>query len=311
MPRFDTPDGAAADLPRGVPVRRVGGHLVTTVFDLLMAQYGVARPGLPGQWATGYDDASSPYTPAWQEAITGVPAATAARIGREFAANAEESKGRSMIVMGAGTNHWFHSDTIYRAFPHPHQPDRLPGRQRRRLGPLRRPGEGPPDHRLHPDRQRAGLEPAAAQHDPDRVLVPAHRPVPLRPVRRRHALRDHRQGPARREVHRRRHRPERPHGLDAVLSDLRPQPARPQRGRGRRRQTGRGVRRRAAQVRRRSTSPARTPTPRATTRGSSRSGAPTCSAPPARATSTSSSTCWAPTPRSGRPRHPKDSAPST
>ena len=30
--------------------------------------------------------------------------------------NAEESAGRSMIVMGAGTNHWFHSDTIYRAF---------------------------------------------------------------------------------------------------------------------------------------------------------------------------------------------------
>ena len=116
MPRFDTPDGAAADVPRGVPVRRVNGHLVTTVFDLLLAQYGVRRPGLPGEWAAGYDDAESPYTPAWQEAITGVPAATAARIGREFAANAEESQGRSMIVMGAGTNHWFHSDTIYRAF---------------------------------------------------------------------------------------------------------------------------------------------------------------------------------------------------
>ena len=40
----------------------------------------------------------------------------AARIAREFAANAEESGGRSMIIMGAGTNHWFHSDTIYRAF---------------------------------------------------------------------------------------------------------------------------------------------------------------------------------------------------
>ncbi|HEY3503591.1 MAG TPA: molybdopterin-dependent oxidoreductase, partial [Actinocatenispora sp.] len=35
---------------------------------------------------------------------------------REFAANAEVSRGRSMIVMGAGTNHYFHSDTIYRAF---------------------------------------------------------------------------------------------------------------------------------------------------------------------------------------------------
>ena len=116
LPRFDEPGGAAAVLERGVPVRRVNGHLVTTVFDLMLAQYGVARDGLPGTWPTGYDDADEPCTPAWQERITGVPAAAAARVGREFAANAEESQGRSMIVMGAGTNHWFHSDTIYRAF---------------------------------------------------------------------------------------------------------------------------------------------------------------------------------------------------
>ncbi|NTW41852.1 MAG: nitrate reductase subunit alpha, partial [Cellulomonadaceae bacterium] len=116
MPRFDTLDGAAATIVRGVPVRTVGGHLVTTVFDLLLAQYGVGRPGLPGTWPTGYDDPSQPCTPAWQEQLTGVPAAKAERIGREFAANAEESRGRSMILMGAGTNHWFHSDVIYRAF---------------------------------------------------------------------------------------------------------------------------------------------------------------------------------------------------
>jgi len=116
LPRFDTPDGAPGELPRGVPVRRVGGRLVTTVFDLLLAQYGVGREGLPGEWPTSYDDATAPYTPAWQEGITGVPASAAARVGREFAENAEESRGRSMIVMGAGTNHWFHSDTIYRAF---------------------------------------------------------------------------------------------------------------------------------------------------------------------------------------------------
>jgi nitrate reductase alpha subunit len=116
LTRFDVPDGAAAPLLRGVPVRRVAGRLVTTVFDLLLAQYGVARAGLPGRWPTGYDDAAEPCTPAWQEQFTGVPADKAARIGREFAANAEESRGRSMIIMGAGTNHWFHSDTIYRAF---------------------------------------------------------------------------------------------------------------------------------------------------------------------------------------------------
>ncbi|MFB4320419.1 nitrate reductase subunit alpha [Actinomadura sp. 21ATH] len=116
LARFDAADGSPGLLRRGVPVRRVAGHLVTTVYDLMLAQYGVRREGLPGTWPSGYDDASEPYTPAWQEAFTGVPAQAAERIGREFAANAEESGGRSMIVMGAGTNHWFHSDTIYRAF---------------------------------------------------------------------------------------------------------------------------------------------------------------------------------------------------
>ena len=116
LARFDLADSDPGTLVRGVPVRRIGEHLVTTVFDLMLAQYGVGRDGLPGTWPSGYDDADEPYTPAWQEAITGVPAKAAERIGREFAANAEESRGRSMIIMGAGTNHWFHSDTIYRAF---------------------------------------------------------------------------------------------------------------------------------------------------------------------------------------------------
>ncbi|MCZ4124958.1 nitrate reductase subunit alpha [Streptomyces sp. H39-S7] len=116
LTRFDSADGGAARLSRGVPVREVAGHLVTTVYDLLLAQYGVVRDGLPGVWPTGYDDPEEPYTPAWQAAITGVAGETAARIAREFATNAEESKGRSMIIMGAGTNHWFHSDTIYRSF---------------------------------------------------------------------------------------------------------------------------------------------------------------------------------------------------
>jgi nitrate reductase alpha subunit len=116
LPRFDHPADGDGVLERGVPVRRIAGRWVTTVFDLLLAQYGVARDRLPGRWPAGYDDASEPATPAWQEPLTSVPAAVAARIAREFAANAEQSGGRSMIIMGAGTNHWFHSDTIYRAF---------------------------------------------------------------------------------------------------------------------------------------------------------------------------------------------------
>src|SRR5690606_40427182 len=57
---------------------------------LLLAEYGVGREGLPGQWARGYDDAEALYTPAWQETITGVPGQAAARIAREFAQNRSE-----------------------------------------------------------------------------------------------------------------------------------------------------------------------------------------------------------------------------
>ncbi|MGH3298624.1 MAG: nitrate reductase subunit alpha, partial [Trebonia sp.] len=117
LPRFDTGETeGGTSVRRGVPVTRVNGRLVTTVFDLLMAQYAVHRDGLPGEWPHGYGDANTPGTPAWQQAITSVPAAAAARVAREFARNAELSKGRSMICMGAGTNHWYHSDQIYRTF---------------------------------------------------------------------------------------------------------------------------------------------------------------------------------------------------
>ncbi|MET9855672.1 nitrate reductase subunit alpha [Streptomyces sp. NPDC006450] len=127
LPRFeDDEQGVDQDgrprgtIRRGVPVRRLatagGDRLVTTVFDLMLAQYGVGREGLPGVWPTGYEDASAPGTPGWQESLTSVPAAQATRVAREFAQTAEDSQGRCMILMGAGTNHWFHSETIYRSF---------------------------------------------------------------------------------------------------------------------------------------------------------------------------------------------------
>ena len=115
LPRFDVGGDGGDVMRRGVPAVRISGRLVTTVFDLVMANYGVSRPGLPGEWPAGYDDASQPYTPAWQEQITSVPAAACTKVAREFARNAEVSGGRSMIAMGAGTNHWYHSDQTYRA----------------------------------------------------------------------------------------------------------------------------------------------------------------------------------------------------
>jgi len=100
-----------------VPTKRVrstgGDILVTTVFDLMAAQLGIDR-GHGGDMSRGYDD-PAPCTPAWQEAITGVAAGDVVRVAREFAENAEKTRGRSMIFLGAGTNHWFHSDMIYRS----------------------------------------------------------------------------------------------------------------------------------------------------------------------------------------------------
>ncbi|GAB3485544.1 nitrate reductase subunit alpha [Amycolatopsis cihanbeyliensis] len=117
LPRFDSTDGGG-QVRRGVPATRLtpDGPLVTTVFDLLLAQYGVPRPDLPGEWPGGYADPGTPGTPGWQAEITSVPADRVTRIAREFADTAIRSRGRCMIVMGAGTNHWFHSDQIYRTF---------------------------------------------------------------------------------------------------------------------------------------------------------------------------------------------------
>ncbi|CAM2989286.1 nitrate reductase subunit alpha [Prescottella defluvii] len=114
LPRFDVGEQGEV-MRRGVPVREVGGHLVTTALDLMLAQYGVRRDGLPGTWPTGFDDPDQPYTPAWQESLTSVPAGAVIRIAREFARSAEKSGGRSMIIMGAGICQWFHGDATYRA----------------------------------------------------------------------------------------------------------------------------------------------------------------------------------------------------
>jgi len=106
-------------LARHVPVRKLqtkdGEILVATVFDLQVAQYGIDR-GLGGDNVTdAYDDENCAYTPAWQEKITGVKQADIIRTGREFAQNAAKTKGKSMVILGAAINQWFHQDMNYRA----------------------------------------------------------------------------------------------------------------------------------------------------------------------------------------------------
>ncbi|MDZ7752231.1 MAG: nitrate reductase subunit alpha [Gammaproteobacteria bacterium] len=87
--------------------------LVATVFDLQGAHYGVER-GLDDPNAAADYAEDKPYTPAWQEAITSVPAAHVIRVAREFADNADKTRGRSMVIVGAGLNHWYHMDMNYR-----------------------------------------------------------------------------------------------------------------------------------------------------------------------------------------------------
>lgn len=117
LPHFGA-DGRPGAVRRGVPATRLGGAggtLVTTVFDLLLARYGVDRPGLPGHWPESYAEADTPGTPAWQEAHTSVPAAVCIRIAHEFARTAERSKGRCAILVGADIGRHLHGDTLRRA----------------------------------------------------------------------------------------------------------------------------------------------------------------------------------------------------
>ena len=116
MVRF-TEHGTGREYRRPVPARYVetsaGKKAVTTVFDLLMAQHAVHR-GLAGDTPVAYDDADTPYTPAWQERFTGVGRNTVVQLAREFATTAERTHGKCTIIVGSGTNHWYHANLHYR-----------------------------------------------------------------------------------------------------------------------------------------------------------------------------------------------------
>lgn len=105
-------------LMRNVPARRIqlaNGEAVwvSTVFDLTLANYGVDN-GLGGEnVAKDFFDTTA-GTPAWQEKLTGVAAEKVIRIAREFAETADKTKGKAMVIIGAGVNHWYHMDMTYR-----------------------------------------------------------------------------------------------------------------------------------------------------------------------------------------------------
>ncbi|WP_018714607.1 nitrate reductase subunit alpha [Brachymonas chironomi] len=105
-------------LTRNIPAKRVqladgSSALVTTVFDLMAGNYGIDRGLGGGNVATSYMD-DVPYTPAWQQKHTGVKPEMVIQVAREFAQNADQTQGKSMVIVGAGLNHWYHMDMSYR-----------------------------------------------------------------------------------------------------------------------------------------------------------------------------------------------------
>ncbi|WP_196138590.1 nitrate reductase subunit alpha [Aliikangiella sp. G2MR2-5] len=105
-------------LVRNVPTRTVKSAngedlVVATVYDLMMANYGLDRGLGGGNVASSYDE-DIPGTPAWQEKITGVKRDRVIKVAREFATTADKTHGKAMIIVGAAMNHWYHMDMNYR-----------------------------------------------------------------------------------------------------------------------------------------------------------------------------------------------------
>ncbi|MGE3778777.1 MAG: nitrate reductase subunit alpha, partial [Pirellulaceae bacterium] len=114
--------GNAGTHQRGVPYQEIeaadGTRVrVATVYDLLMAQYGVNR-GLPGDYPPDYNDEQAPFTPAWSEKYTGIGREVLIRFAREWATTGEHTQGKCTILIGAGINHWYHANLMYRAGIH-------------------------------------------------------------------------------------------------------------------------------------------------------------------------------------------------
>lgn len=87
--------------------------VVATVFDLMAAHYGIDR-GFAGDDVPKSFDDNKPYTPAWAEHITGVKRDQIITVAEQFADNADKTHGKSMVIIGAAMNHWYHCDMNYR-----------------------------------------------------------------------------------------------------------------------------------------------------------------------------------------------------
>ncbi|MEZ5576824.1 MAG: molybdopterin-dependent oxidoreductase [Candidatus Competibacteraceae bacterium] len=121
-----------------------------------------------------------PYTPAWQEKITGTPREQIITVARQFAENADKTHGKSMVIIGAAMNHWYPMDAELPGC-HQHVDDvRLRRSKRRRLVAIRGSGEAAPANWLDGAGVRPGLAPSAPAHELDVVLLHPQQSVALR-----------------------------------------------------------------------------------------------------------------------------------
>ncbi|MCB1060323.1 MAG: nitrate reductase subunit alpha [Calditrichaeota bacterium] len=115
IPEFSSEKGDGR-IESKVPVRKIqtaqGDIYVTTAFELLISSYGVSRDSSK---PVPYDEPDHCYTPAWQEKFTGVSGDVVLRFARNWATTAEKTNGRCSVIIGAGVNHWYHNNLIYRS----------------------------------------------------------------------------------------------------------------------------------------------------------------------------------------------------
>ena len=109
-------------LVRTVPVQRIAlgkagekrEALVATVFDLQVANYGVARGSRRASWPRRASTTTRPTRRPGRSASPARRAAQLITVARQFADNAHKTHGKSMVIIGAAMNHWYHSDMNYR-----------------------------------------------------------------------------------------------------------------------------------------------------------------------------------------------------
>ena len=116
----DFSEGNPKKCVREIPVFEVqtkdGPVQCTLGLELLLATYGVKSDAASGgDWPSNYDDTSRVYTPAWQERYSGIDRKLVVQFAREWAKTAERSKGKCSVIIGAGANHWYHNNLVYRS----------------------------------------------------------------------------------------------------------------------------------------------------------------------------------------------------